>query len=122
MIIAVDFDGTCVTHAYPHIGENIGATPVLRKLVANEHRLILWTMRSGEKLNEAVHWFEAREIELFGVNTNPGQTTWTASPKAYAEMYIDDAALGTPLIRPINARPYVNWSQIRWMLEAQKLI
>lgn len=122
MIIAVDFDGTCVTHAYPYIGEDIGATPVLRKLVANEHRLILWTMRSGEKLDEAVDWFEARKIELFGVNTNPEQTAWTASPKAYAEMYIDDAALGTPLIRPINSRPYVNWRQIRWMLEARKLI
>lgn len=33
-IIAVDFDGTVVTHAYPHIGNDIGAVPVLRELSA----------------------------------------------------------------------------------------
>lgn len=29
MIIAVDFDGTCVTHEFPKVGEEIGAAPVL---------------------------------------------------------------------------------------------
>lgn len=44
MYIAVDFDGTCVTHAYPQIGKEIGAAPVLRYL-AQKHMLILFTMR-----------------------------------------------------------------------------
>jgi len=45
MIIAIDFDGTCVTHAYPKIGKDIGAVPVLKQLVQYGHQLILWTMR-----------------------------------------------------------------------------
>lgn len=44
MIIAVDFDGTCVTHEFPKVGRDIGAVPVLRKLVENGHKLILFTM------------------------------------------------------------------------------
>ena len=47
MIIAIDFDGTCVTHEYPYIGKDIGAVPVLQRLVKAGHELILWTMRSG---------------------------------------------------------------------------
>ena len=46
--IAIDFDGTCVTHEYPNVGRDIGAAPVLRKLVENGHKLILWTMRDDK--------------------------------------------------------------------------
>jgi hypothetical protein len=45
MIIAIDFDGTCVTHEYSKIGKDIGAVPVLKALVENRHQLILFTMR-----------------------------------------------------------------------------
>ena len=31
-LIAVDFDGTVVTHAYPEIGDDAGAVPVLKEL------------------------------------------------------------------------------------------
>lgn len=47
-IIAIDFDGTVVTHAYPHMGMDAGAVPVLKELVANDCKLILYTMRSGQ--------------------------------------------------------------------------
>ena len=50
LIIAVDFDGTCVTHEYPDIGRDIGAAPVLKRLVESGVRLILWTMRQSAKL------------------------------------------------------------------------
>jgi hypothetical protein len=40
MEINIDFDGTCVTHDFPNIGTDIGI-PVLKKLVANGHKLIL---------------------------------------------------------------------------------
>ena len=50
-IIAVDFDGTVVTHAYPHIGNDIGAVPVLRELIGNGCRVILYTMRSGRPVS-----------------------------------------------------------------------
>ena len=86
MTIAVDFDGTCVTHEYPEVGENIGAQAVLRKLAAQGHNLILYTMRSGDELQEAVDWFCKNVIPLYGVNHNPTQRGWTQSPKVYAHL------------------------------------
>jgi hydroxymethylpyrimidine pyrophosphatase-like HAD family hydrolase len=113
-IIAVDFDGTCVTHDYPRIGKDIGSIPVLKRLVENGHNLILWTMRSGKELNDAIKWFDDNGIELYGIQENPTQKSWTNSPKAYAELYIDDAALGCPLKmdRSLSNRPFVDWEEV----------
>ena len=117
MIIGIDFDGTCVTHEYPEIGRDVGAEPVLKELIEAGHKLILWTMRSGQYLEEAITWFEERDIPLFGVNKNPDQSSWTDSPKAYCNLYIDDAALGIPLrVSSKEARPYVDWGKVREML------
>ena len=114
LIIAVDFDGTCVTHEYPWIGRDIGAVPILRRLNLKGHRIILYTMRSDEHLNKAVQWFEENKILLWAVNGNPEQGTWTLSPKVYANLYIDDAALGAPLTRSgqVGERPYIDWPQV----------
>jgi hypothetical protein len=113
MIIAVDFDGTCVTHEFPKVGREIGAAPVLKRLVEDGHELILWTMRSEGKLDDAIAWFEKHNIPLYGVQENPTQKTWTKSPKAYAQLYIDDAALGCPLKRTeIDDRPFVDWGEV----------
>jgi len=122
MEIAIDFDGTCVKHAYPKIGEGIGAEPVLHKLIAEGHNLILFTMRSGKQLEEAVAWFEDRSIPLYGVQSNPKQKTWTTSPKAYAQIYIDDAALGIPLVETDGERPWVDWEKVQTLLEEQGII
>lgn len=112
-IIAVDFDGTCVTHEYPKVGRDVGAVPVLRKLHFCGASLILWTMRSKHTLMDAVAWFRFFDIPLFGINQNPQQFTWTESPKAYAHIYIDDAAFGAPLIKGKNGeRPYINWKAV----------
>jgi hypothetical protein len=109
MIIAIDFDGTCVKHAYPKIGEDIGAVPVLKEMVKNGHQLVLNTMRSGKLLDEAVQWYVDNGIKLSGANHTPGQATWTQSPKVYAQLYIDDAALGCPTVMDDNGRVYVDW-------------
>jgi hypothetical protein len=140
MTICVDFDGTCVTHDFPRIGKDIGAVEVLRALTDVGHRLILFTMRSdvdkptsddpkiipigGNYLTDAVNWFTDNEIPLWGIQKNPNQSTWTHSPKAYADLYIDDAGLGCPLsINPeLSHRPYVNWIEIRKILEEMLLI
>jgi hypothetical protein len=124
MIIAIDFDGTCVTHDYPNVGKDIGAEDVLNKLVENGHQLILWTMRSGKELQDAVDWFSERYIDLYGVQENPTQHTWTSSPKAYAQLYIDDAALGCPLIwdDDISSRPFVDWVKIEQYLINNRII
>lgn len=118
MIIAIDFDGTCVAHEYPEIGRDIGAVPVLKEMIKEGHQLILFTMRGGECLLKAVQWFSDNDIELYGVNTNPTQSEWTDSPKAYAEMYIDDAALNIPLVRMAKTgeRDYVDWAEVRKIL------
>jgi len=121
MEICIDFDGTCVKHEYPEIGEDIGASQYLKKLVGCGHKLILFTMRSGKELEDAVQWFEDNEIELYGINENPSQKKWTDSPKAYGQLYIDDAALGIPLIENKIDRPYVNWKKVNKMLKKKKL-
>jgi len=112
-IVAVDFDGTLCEHRYPDVGEEVpGAFDTLREL-SKHHRLILWTMRHSHRLKDAVDWCRARGIEFWGVNKNPEQRKWTGSPKAYAHVYIDDAALGCPLVHPASgARPYVDWSKV----------
>ena len=127
-IIGIDFDGTCVTHDYPDIGQDIGAVPVLRELLAAGHKLVLWTMRADGRddgsapLADAVGWFEQHGLELWGANENPEQHVWTASPKAYCHLYIDDAALGCPLVHPPVARPHVDWAEVRQNLESLGLI
>ena len=100
--IVLDFDGTVVKHHYPNVGPDIGAVPVLKRIIANGHKIILNTMRSHDSggvdtLQPAIDWFALNKIPLFGINENPTQHTWTSSPKVYGELYIDDAALGAPL-------------------------
>lgn len=115
--IAVDFDGTVVTHEYPIIGQPVpGALDTMKRLQRRGHLIILWTMRSGKELEEAVHYLQANGIKLHGINENPTQKSWTQSPKAYAQYYIDDAAVGCPLIEKDGQRPYVNWSSISALL------
>lgn len=116
-VIAVDFDGTIVTHAYPEMGDDAGAAPVLRELIGNGCKLILLTMRSGSLLDEAVAWFRERQIPLYAINANPAQALWTASPKVHANLYIDDSALGCPL-RFVDGikRPVADWDRIREQL------
>lgn len=118
--IAVDFDGTIVKHEYPDIGPPVpNAIESLLWLQKRGVKLILWTMRSGEALAQAVAYCEAAGITFFGINTNPNQKTWTESPKAYAQLYIDDAAFGCPLWKFVeDKRPWVDWVLV--MRELQK--
>lgn len=111
MIVVVDFDGSCVTHEYPKVGKDIGAVPVLKALVENGHKIICFTMRGpGTKEEaEAKAWFEQNGIPLYGFNENPDQASWSQSRKVYGHIYIDDAALGCPLIVSHHERPFVDW-------------
>jgi len=120
--IAVDFDGTCVTHDYPHVGKDIGGVPVLQRFVKEGHKIILNTMRSGPELVAAVNWFKDNNIPLHGVNQDPGQKEWTQSPKVFANLYIDDAALGCPLLidKNISDRPFVDWAFIGDLFFSEK--
>lgn len=136
IVIAVDFDGTVVTHDFPDIGKDIGYVRVLKRLVKEGHKLILWTMRgnpvdnsgasdevpvilNGPHLDEAVNWYKENGIELYGIQRNPTQDVWTKSPKCYAQLYIDDAALGAPLKRnaELSDRAFIDWDAVEGILE-----
>ena len=118
MIIGIDFDSTIVKSAFPDIGEEVPmATEFMRRWVEQGDRIILFTVRSGVFLEEAVAWLEERGVELWGINENPDQANWSTSPKPYCDFYIDDKAVGVPLLWPGDgATPYVNWVEVcEWL-------
>ena len=99
MIIAVDFDGTIVEHRYPSIGKELPfATETLKKLVEEGHRLILWTVREGHLLEDAVNFCRERGLEFYAVNRDypeeeKGRNNHF-SRKLKADLWIDDRNLG----------------------------
>ena len=100
-IVAVDFDGTIVTHEFPKIGTPIpGARKTLEILKKRGHQVFLWTMRGAENvdridyLTPAVEFLGDLGIDLDGINDSPAK--FSDSPKQHANIYIDDAALGCP--------------------------
>ena len=98
MTIAVDFDGTIVRHRYPKIGDEIPfATETLRLLLRDRHRLILWTVREGRLLDEAVEWCRARGVEFYAINRDFPEEDATGSGfsrKIKADLFIDDRNFG----------------------------
>ncbi|MBQ8050762.1 MAG: hypothetical protein IJ197_04215 [Bacteroidaceae bacterium] len=99
MLIAVDFDGTIVQDRYPEIGNELPfATQTLKMLTQEGHRLILWTVRQNETLEEAVEWCRARGVEFYAVNKDfpeeNEQKNTSYSRKLKVDMFIDDRNLG----------------------------
>ncbi|MBR1929583.1 MAG: hypothetical protein IJ834_07640 [Paludibacteraceae bacterium] len=98
MIIAVDFDGTIVTHEYPRIGKPIPfAIDTLKRLqTEGHHQLVLWTVREGELLEEALDYCRKRGLEFYSVNSNyPEEKDEHNAPrKINADLWIDDKNLG----------------------------
>ena len=97
LIIAIDFDGTIVEDGYPGIGKpRIFAFETLQKLQEDGHRLILWTYRSGSRLNEAVDFCKGNGIEFYAVNKSFEEEQFddTKSRKIYADLFIDDRNIG----------------------------
>lgn len=127
MEILIDYDSTCVIHKYPGSGADIkGAADVLRELVQDGNKLILFTMRCDKDggLNEAINWFRVRGIKLHGIQSNPSQKSWTDSPKAYGDLIIDDTCLGIPLIYnpAISDRSFIDWKGVRELLLLRGII
>lgn len=95
MIIAVDFDGTIVEHRYPDIGrEKPFAIETLKKLTEEQHRLILWTVRKGKLLQEAVDFCRTRGLDFYAVNRNFPEENEPEERKLRADLWIDDRNLG----------------------------
>lgn len=98
MIIAVDFDGTIVEHKYPKIGNEIPfAIDTLKKLKNEHHKLILWSVREGKLLDDAVAFCRERGLEFYAVNRNYPEEQLGHdyfSRKLKADLFIDDRNLG----------------------------
>lgn len=100
MLIAVDFDGTIVEHKYPQIGKEIPfAIATLICLQAEGHRLILWSVREGSLLEEAVAFCRERGLEFYAVNANHPEEAAHPNPshpcrKPRADLFIDDRNVG----------------------------
>lgn len=99
MRIAVDFDGTIVEHRYPEIGKEIPfAVATLKQLIREGHLLILWSVREGELLDEAVEWCRAKGIEFYAVNSDYPDEDETLSKKISrklkVDLFIDDRNVG----------------------------
>lgn len=101
MTIAVDFDGTIVTNAYPEIGKPIvGAIETLLRLKGDGHNIILWSCRQGELLQQAIDYCASKGLTFYAVNANypeEGTTdyiTTTPPRKVIADIYIDDCNIG----------------------------
>mgnify|MGYP001774816699 CR=1 FL=1 len=100
MTIAVDFDGTIVEHRYPEIGEELPfATETLKMLIKDRHKLILWSVREGKLLDDAVNWCRERGVEFYAVNRdypeeNGKESNNFFSRKLKVDMFIDDRNIG----------------------------
>ena len=97
--IAVDFDGTIVTHEYPKIGTELPfATETLKMLIKDHHKLILWSVREGKLLDEAVEWCRERGVEFWAVNKDYPEESYENnnhfSRKLKADYFIDDRNIG----------------------------
>jgi hydroxymethylpyrimidine pyrophosphatase-like HAD family hydrolase len=110
--IAVDFDGTVVEHAYPRIGkEMLFAFDTLKALQRKGHKLILWTFRDGETLDEAVEFCKQHGVVFYAVNKSYPEEAFdlSISRKINADLFIDDRNVGG----------FLGWSQIWQMLHPE---
>ena len=99
MIIAIDFDGTIVEDRYPSIGkEKPFAIDTLKKLIKDGHKLILWTVREGTYLEEAVSFCRERGVEFYAVNRDYPEEEKDRnkhySRKLKVDVFIDDRNVG----------------------------
>jgi hypothetical protein len=93
-IIAVDFDGTLCENKWPEIGmPNEELIEYLKKRQTNGEKLILWTNRVGNRLDEAVKWSAEKGLVFDAVNENLPEIVeafGVDSRKIFANEYIDD--------------------------------
>lgn len=120
MRVAVDFDGTCVYHRYPEVGESLpGAVETLKELISYGHELVLYTMRSDEPhdvltdgpyqwkadfFSDALGWFKDNDIPV---------TAHTQWHKPQVDIFIDDLSIGAPLLKDEKGKDYIDWEKAR---------
>ena len=118
--LAVDFDGTLSRHShYPEVGEPIPlGIAYCHNFIDRGGRVIIWTVRSEIGMDKAVDWLIKQKLydKLYGININPSQAEYSTSPKINAHAFVDDLAIGCPVIPDIKY-PFADWSIIIPLLE-----
>ena len=97
MVLAVDFDGTIVENRYPAIGREIPFAIETLILIQKElkHTLILWTVREGRELQDAIDFCRERGLTFYAANRNhPEPISPGEARKLNADMFIDDRNFG----------------------------
>lgn len=115
LTIAVDFDGTIAEDAYPKIGKPMPfAFETLKMLEAKGHRLILWTVRSGKPLTEAIEFCKKHGIEFYAVNNEFAEEEFSkrGSRKINADIFIDDRNVGG----------FIGWGSVYQVIEGDDAV
>jgi hydroxymethylpyrimidine pyrophosphatase-like HAD family hydrolase len=115
MIIAVDFDGTICEHRFPEIGAPVAdAITWMRRWQSAGIQLVLWTVRGGEALQLAVDYCQQNGVIFDGINANVTNIFLKEfSNKIYADLYVDDRAVGCPLCKnPGSQAVVVDWNDV----------
>jgi len=103
-ILAVDFDGTIVKHAYPTIGEELpDAIPTLRDLKKAGWIITIWTCRDGKEAAAALDWLLTRGFMPHAINENCVNGINYGKNKIYADYYFDDRSFP----------PFSGWAEVR---------
>ena len=100
-IYAIDFDGTLCEDAWPDIGKpNYMMIQILKALREKGDKVILWTCRTADRLEEAIAWCKEQGLEFDAVNENIPEIIGqfeTESRKVFADVYIDDKVISPNL-------------------------
>ena len=110
-IIAVDFDGTLCKECWPDIGApNLPLVEWLKVRRVMGDKLILWTCRCGEMLEEAVAWCAGLGLAFDAINENLAENVekyGNDCRKVFADLYLDDKSgyIGRISPFPIYVQP-----------------
>lgn len=95
--ICVDFDGTLVYDGWPNAGRPYQEMfDLVKQYQNNGTKIILWTCRINEKLEEAIVLCRANGLEFDAINENLPEVITEfggSSRKVYADEYWDDKAV-----------------------------
>ena len=96
-IIAVDFDGTLASDAFPAIGEpNDRLIALCKGWQRQGYKLVMWTCRDGKQLIEAMEFCASHGLVFDAYNRNIPEVIemfQNDTRQVYANVYIDDKNL-----------------------------
>ena len=95
-VIAIDFDGTLCTDIYPNIGIETPILGYIKLLKSYGCKIILWTCRRDDILENAIEWCKIRGLTFDAINSNLKENIEQYggdTRKVCADVYIDDKSI-----------------------------